>query len=254
MASFLQARQLGVDAIELDVHATVDGHVVVLHDYDLARTTSGTGLVHERDLAYVRSLSAGSWFAPEFEKERVPLLSEVLAIGGLDFELEVKGLPTPSLVNGIAEAVTAAGATDRTMLTGSHLLALARLGTLLPGAQLGLFSPPFQPWMSDRLYEQVLTQSALSGGFDIVYVPAALLARIDIERLHDHGLLVHVGLLGPEEEQSEEALASIFARGIAGVTTNEPEAAMRARAKFRTGTGTASARASGPALGDPKRP
>lgn len=83
MASFLEAQRLGVDAVELDVHATADGHLVVLHDYDLARTTSGTGLVHERDLAYVRSLSAGAWFAPEFEEERVPLLSDVLALEGL---------------------------------------------------------------------------------------------------------------------------------------------------------------------------
>jgi glycerophosphoryl diester phosphodiesterase len=62
MAAFRAARELGADAVEFDVHATSDGHLVVVHDYDLSRTTSGTGLVHERELAYVRSLSAGAWF------------------------------------------------------------------------------------------------------------------------------------------------------------------------------------------------
>jgi glycerophosphoryl diester phosphodiesterase len=56
LVGFEAARDAGADGIEFDVHATRDGQLVVIHDYELARTTSGTGLVHERDLAYVRSL------------------------------------------------------------------------------------------------------------------------------------------------------------------------------------------------------
>jgi len=230
MAAFLEARRLGADAVELDVHATADGHVVVLHDYDLARTTSGTGLVHERDLAYVRSLSAGAWFGPEFEEERVPLLSEVLGLDGLGFELEVKGLPAPGLLDGIAKAVRAAGAADRALLTGPHLVALAGLGALLPGAKLGLFPQPFQPWMTDHLYEQLLTHSALSGGFELVYVPAAQLAKLDVGRIHNQGIAVQV-LVPPQDEQSEDFVASVFAQGADGVTINEPEVAIQARAR-----------------------
>jgi glycerophosphoryl diester phosphodiesterase len=149
----------------------------------------------------------------------------------------MKGLPTPVLINGIAEALCAAGAADRTRLTGFHLVALARLGALLPGAQTGLFSPPFQPWMSDHLYEQVLVHSAISGGFDVVHVPPALLTKLDIGRVHSQGILVHAGLLTPEDERAEDVLASVFTQGTDGVTTNEPEVAMRGRAKLHTRAG-----------------
>jgi len=53
------ARELRCDGIEFDVHATADGELVIIHDYDLSRTTTGVGLVHERDLAYVRGLGCG---------------------------------------------------------------------------------------------------------------------------------------------------------------------------------------------------
>lgn len=69
----------GADAIEFDVHATADGELVVIHDYDLLRTTDGDGFVHERTLDYVRSLSAGRWFDGRYAAKRVPLLAEALA-------------------------------------------------------------------------------------------------------------------------------------------------------------------------------
>jgi glycerophosphoryl diester phosphodiesterase len=59
LAAFTSAADLGDHAIELDVHATADGELVVHHDYLLDRTTSGTGLIHQQPWAYVRELDAG---------------------------------------------------------------------------------------------------------------------------------------------------------------------------------------------------
>ena len=47
LASFEAAIAIGVDAIELDVHLSRDGHLIVIHDAALDRTTDGQGLVHE---------------------------------------------------------------------------------------------------------------------------------------------------------------------------------------------------------------
>jgi glycerophosphoryl diester phosphodiesterase len=58
--------------IEIDVRLSADGRLVALHDADLARTTSGSGLVRQRPLSYLRTLLAGP------RGERVPLLEEVL--------------------------------------------------------------------------------------------------------------------------------------------------------------------------------
>ena len=52
--------------IEIDVQLTRDGQLVVIHDDELQRTTTGRGLVREHTLAEVKALDAGSWFGPTF--------------------------------------------------------------------------------------------------------------------------------------------------------------------------------------------
>ncbi len=70
-AAYDMALAMGVDHIELDVHFTKDGHIVVIHDDTVDRTTDGSGHVVEHTLAELRSLDAGSWFAPQYAGERI---------------------------------------------------------------------------------------------------------------------------------------------------------------------------------------
>lgn len=222
MAAFHAALELGADGIEFDVHATEDGHLVVVHDYDLSRTTSGSGLVHERDLQYVQALSAGAWFGEPFAPERVPLLTDVLALDVPQFELEVKGLPTQRFVSAIAIAVQGAGVVDRVKFTSFHLLALAQLRTELPDARFGLFSPNHRPWMSDHLYEQVVTETALGGAFDVVHIPSRHLPRVDVKGIQERGLLVQTA--NPE---TEEELTYAVDCGVDAICTDDPASAIR---------------------------
>jgi glycerophosphoryl diester phosphodiesterase len=62
--AFKTALTKGVDMIELDVHATKDGEIVVLHDTTVDRTTNGTGRVDELTLAQIKALDAAHWFVP----------------------------------------------------------------------------------------------------------------------------------------------------------------------------------------------
>lgn len=85
MVSFETALRIGVDMIELDVHATADGRIVILHDQDVARTTDGSGRVDAMLYDQVRDLDAGYRFSPkpgQFPFRglglRVPLLSDML--------------------------------------------------------------------------------------------------------------------------------------------------------------------------------
>jgi len=82
LASFISALEVGAEIVELDVHLTRDGHVVVIHDPTVDRTTNGSGRILDMDLAAVRALSAGfpSRFGDAYAGERVPLLAEVLAL------------------------------------------------------------------------------------------------------------------------------------------------------------------------------
>lgn len=78
LVAFRKAIEIGVDAIELDLHGTADNQIVVMHDATLDRTTNLKGLIKETTLDKIKQADAGSWFSPEFEGEPVPTLAEVL--------------------------------------------------------------------------------------------------------------------------------------------------------------------------------
>lgn len=86
LESFRQAVAIGVDALELDVHLSADGHVVVIHDPTLDRTTDGSGRVDRLSLADIRRADAGARFTNDRGVTRpyrgkgivVPTLDEVL--------------------------------------------------------------------------------------------------------------------------------------------------------------------------------
>ncbi|WNR45915.1 glycerophosphodiester phosphodiesterase [Paenibacillus roseipurpureus] len=92
MASFALALAQGAQGIELDVHVTRDGEMVVCHDETLDRTTTGAGLICGHDWSYIQSLDAGSWYGNSYKGERVPLLREVfdLCPPGFLINVEVK--------------------------------------------------------------------------------------------------------------------------------------------------------------------
>lgn len=62
-----QAIAAGADAVELDVHATLDGQLVVCHDATVDRTTAGFGAIPELSLAQLRTLDNAHWWVPGYE-------------------------------------------------------------------------------------------------------------------------------------------------------------------------------------------
>ena len=92
LAAFSKAIDEGADAIELDVHLSKDGEMVVIHDDRLERTTDGRGYVRDWKLMELKKLSAGKWFHKKFSRERIPTLSEVLSIvdGRIGVNIEIK--------------------------------------------------------------------------------------------------------------------------------------------------------------------
>lgn len=122
MAAFRAAVEAGVDAIESDVHLTADGHLVMLHDETLDRTTNGSGPVVERTLAEVLALDAWGRFGERFRGERVPTLDRLLDLAdeaGIFLVIEVKGADHGQSL-AIAHA-TADRLAERGLL-GRHLL------------------------------------------------------------------------------------------------------------------------------------
>ncbi len=80
LASLRAAAALGAGWVEFDVKLTADDKMIILHDDDLDRTTTGSGPVAARDLAEIRKLDAGVWFDESFRGEMVPTLDDYLSV------------------------------------------------------------------------------------------------------------------------------------------------------------------------------
>lgn len=105
LASFKEALRVGADGIELDVHLSKDGQVLVIHDETIDRTTNGEGLVKDLTCDQLRTYSAGAWFHPAYQDEKIPLLKEVFHLlidhnfkGDLNIELKTDQINYEGLV------------------------------------------------------------------------------------------------------------------------------------------------------------
>lgn len=78
LEAFRAAIMQGAQMIEFDVRMTQDGHLVLMHDETLDRTTSGRGLLSEHNLDQVQKFDAGSWKGRRHRGARVPTLSQAL--------------------------------------------------------------------------------------------------------------------------------------------------------------------------------
>lgn len=77
LLAFQQALEIGVDMLEFDLRMTKDGHVVVIHDETVDRTTNGTGKVSDMTLSELQKLDAGGWFGPAFEGLKIPTFEQL---------------------------------------------------------------------------------------------------------------------------------------------------------------------------------
>jgi glycerophosphoryl diester phosphodiesterase len=79
-AAFHEAIRLGVECIELDIHRSADGGLILIHDGTVDRTSDGSGKVAELTTAEILALDAGSWFDPAWANEHFLLLQEALEL------------------------------------------------------------------------------------------------------------------------------------------------------------------------------
>jgi glycerophosphoryl diester phosphodiesterase len=124
--SFLRADREGLDGIELDLHLSKDGELVVMHDATVDRTTDGTGPVADLTLAELRALDAG-------QGERVPLFEEVLdAVPRQPVQAEIKDVAAARVLAGVLRERELL---DRVSVLSFHDEALREIRELLPQAR-----------------------------------------------------------------------------------------------------------------------
>lgn len=151
LAAFRRAVELGADGIELDVHLTLDGYLVVIHDYTINRTARMPNddvlpaeiNIADSTLYELRQFDFGIWFAPEFAGERIPILTEVLDAVPINTIVNIeikayKGQPFRAPAIALAQYLAGRENTDYIFVSSFNPMALNafRRGARRTGAQI----------------------------------------------------------------------------------------------------------------------
>ena len=214
MAAFEKALEMGAEAVEFDVQMSSDGELVIIHDDTLHRTTGKAGLVTRTPYSEMLKMDAGSWFAPEFANQRIPLLKDVLALlkGKVHIHLEIKKIAWESrpIERIIYNMVTDMGMGDQVIYSSfDHkcLLNLSALGEVSMGVLV--CSDIIEPWhYMNRvgLYPDSFNQAANFVTYELV------------ENFHERNMKLLSYTV------NDSALAEYFLEiGVDGIFTNYPD-------------------------------
>lgn len=136
LSAFKKALEIGVDAVELDLHGTADGEVVVIHDSSLDRTTNLRGNVNQATLETIRGADAGEWFDAEFAGEPVPTLEE--ALGCIAKEtIAVLEIKDPLIAEAVVAKIHKTDTLDLTVVISFHTTVLQTIRALEPRIPTG---------------------------------------------------------------------------------------------------------------------
>ena len=139
--TFRRAVDLGVDVLEMDVHRTKDGQLVVLHDSTLDRTTNGTGPVDSYTLAELKKLDAAYRWSPDKGKSfplrgkglSIPALSEVFeAFPQMRMNIEIKDSGQTEL-SSFCRLIHDSGMSQKVMVASFESGALKKFRSICPG-------------------------------------------------------------------------------------------------------------------------
>lgn len=213
MVSFRRAFELGVDGIEFDVHRTADGHLVVIHDPAVDRTTDGSGLIMMMTLEQIRALDAGSWKDPRFAGEQVPTLQELIRATppGVRLYLELKAgsVHYPGIEQELVDVLKAEGALARTQVSSFDHRALVKLKEICPELPLGMLT-------SSNLVDPV--RMAREIGCEAIHPAWPWVTPEYVEAAHAAGLQVNCWTVN-----EPLAIAMMRNAGVDGIITDYPE-------------------------------
>ena len=129
------------DCIELDIQQTKDGHLIVLHDTNLKRTTGYDANVWDENYSTIKQLDAGSWFSPEFKGTVIPTFTQVLAFAKehhVSLNIDVKSTGhEKNLISTLVKQIEAFEYEDSCIVTSFEYPLLQEVKALNPKIRTG---------------------------------------------------------------------------------------------------------------------
>ncbi len=209
-AAFDLAIVMGARHIELDVHLTSDGHVVVIHDDTVDRTTDGSGPVTNHTLAALQTLDAGSWLRHEFTGERIPTFDDVLDRykGRAHVHVEIKGQST-QLAHRTADLIRKHGMVGETTITSFQSERLEETRAYARELATG--------WLVNDVTDAAIARARALGLRQICPRANRVTPEL-VRRLHDEGFVVRAWGVA-----SEDLMRHVVQAGADGMTVNFPD-------------------------------
>ena len=212
LLAFRKALEIGVDEIELDLHSTKDGRLVVMHDGTVDRTTGGTGAIGDLTLAEIKALDAGSAFDERFRGERVPTWEEALDLVqgkvGLNVHLKEGGHPDGDYERRVANALLDFGMVEDSILTCCD-------------ESVGIFAG-IDPRIECRIFRGSRTpeeyiRKSVEMGLRTMQPGRDITTREFVEKAHEAGRIVHVFYADTPGD-----MRAFIDIGVDGILTNYP--------------------------------
>jgi len=213
LAAFLLAVEQGCDAIELDVHLSKDGELVVCHDETIDRTTTGSGAIRDLTVAELKRADAGVKFGEKYASERLPLLEEVFAAmpAHMMINVETKDTVFDGKVNRkLAELMNRANRVENVVVSSFYHKSLVELVHLLPEAKIGLL------YASD-FASHVRVADAVPVPVYSLHPNYRLLHASDIREAAERGIQMY-----PWTVNREETMRELIAAGVSGIINDYP--------------------------------
>jgi glycerophosphoryl diester phosphodiesterase len=217
MAAFKAALQFNIDGIELDVHETKDGALVVIHDEKVNRTTNGKGYVKDYTLKQIQQLDAGSWFHKKFKDEKIPTLKEVLQLAKptgkiVNIELKSNVIPYDGMDLKVVQLIREMQMEGQIIISSFDHESLQRINKKAPELEIAplISNMIINPWA----YTKWLKANAmhLSGYF--------MQRQVALDALQQ-GAVIRVYTINKKEH-----MQFIQRIGAAGIITDQVEVAM----------------------------
>ena len=228
LAAFRNALTLPIDAIELDVHMSRDGHAIVFHDYTVEKKTNGSGNILDLDFAYLRSLNAAAHFPGGWpEPQQIPTLREVLDLlkGHVQVYIEIKPSKRdktygryPNIAETVIAELRTAGMLDQISIISFDWFILPLVKSLEPALQTGaLVSDDVWDAHAEHALDTLIGQvTAL--GCDWINMDCDLFTPTMPATAHDHGFKLGIWTVNTLQEMQHFADV-----GVDSLTSDRPD-------------------------------
>lgn len=199
LRSFVRAEREDMDQIELDLHLSKDGALIVMHDVKVDRTTDGSGPIGDLTLDELRKLDAGAG-------ERIPVFEEVLDAVTKPIQAEIKDVAAARV---LAEVMRERDLVGRVDVLSFHDEALAEIRECLPDVRTVLVA-------QGPMGAEIVTR-AQAVGAKLVSLSLRRISLALVQECHRAGISVIAWTVNTPAD-----LALARALGLDGVVTDMP--------------------------------